>query len=91
MGVQLFAASLLALLQPDNTLLVDYRNLWLVIAKYAFENGAYDPDSEAQTHHDLTGVTVKKSYLTLDNRYTLELLGAHADLIPNDLEAKLLD
>ncbi len=90
-GLQLFTAATLALIQPDLPILDDVWELWATIAGQAFAAGVYDRDAEARAHRDLTGASVRDSYLVLDNKYTLALLGARAAELPGDLEAVLLN
>jgi len=73
-GVRLFAASTLSRYDADHAAVVSYWHLWCEIAELAFATGSYDPDREAAAHHELTGASVRDSYLRLDNRYALELL-----------------
>ena len=75
-GVRLFAASTLARFDPENSDVVCVRELWSEIASRTFETGRYDPDREAAAHQELTGASARQSYLILDNRYALELLGS---------------
>lgn len=90
-GVQLFAAAILAQIQPDLLALDAVWELWLEIARRTFSSGSYDAEAEVRAHHDLTGATVKDSYLVIDNRYALRLLSSRATDLPRDLEAALLD
>ncbi len=89
-GVQLFSAATLAQIQPDLSALDDAWHLWVNIARRTFASGAYDPEAEVRAHHELTGASVKNSYLVLDNRYSLALLGARAEALPADLETALV-
>jgi hypothetical protein len=89
-GVQLFAASTLAWIHPNLPVLDGVWNLWLKIARHTFASGQYDSDAEIQAHRELTGATVKNSYLVIGNKYTLILLGSRATALPVELEAALL-
>jgi len=90
-GVQLFTAGALALVRPDHPDLDAPWNLWATIARQTFTTGRYDPDAEARAHRELTGASVRNSYLALDNKYTLALLGTRTDDLSAGLEAALLD
>ncbi len=89
-GVRLFLAATLARLQPGHPLLNPERSLWLGILRRTFHRGTYDPKEEQRAHLDTTGARVKNSYLVLDNRYMLDLLGSEPGLLPPDLEAVFL-
>lgn len=81
-GVDLFAASTLCLLDPDSPALLPSRALWIAILERAFVGGRYDQEAEAAAHRELTGATVAGGYLVIRNRYTLALLGSAPDLVP---------
>ncbi len=89
-GVRLFAAATLAQIQPALTMLADAWNLWASIARRTFASGSYDADAEIHAHRELTGASVKDSYLVIDNKYALTLLGSRADALPPKIEAALL-
>lgn len=89
-GVQLFAAATLAKIQPDLPILDELWNLWANIAHRTLASGAYDPDAEIRAHCELTGASVKNSYLVLNNQYTLSLLGSRATRLPNNVEKALV-
>jgi hypothetical protein len=90
-GVQLFAASSLARITFEAKILDDIWQLWLDITRRTFTNGFYDPIAEIRAHRDLTGASVKNSYLVLNNKYTLALLSSRLDQIPANLEKALLN
>lgn len=90
-GVQLFASATLAIINPNDKLIDSIWELWNKIANNTFISGEYDQNAEIRAHQDLTGASVKNSYLTIDNRYSLALLGARAKEIPPDVEANLVD
>lgn len=75
-GTQLFAASTLARISPILPVLDESWKLWATIAERTFASGKYDPGAEMQAHERLTGASVKSSYLVLNNRYQLALLGS---------------
>ncbi len=89
-GVQLFAAGTLALLQPRSSALDPAWNLWLEIATQTLAGGRYDPAAEIEVHRQLTGATVKDSYLALGNKYQLALLSARPEALPPTLARALL-
>lgn len=90
-GVQLFVAASLAQLKPNHPFLDPPWELWAEIVGRTFASGTYDPEAEIRAHHELTGATVKDSYLVLNNKYTLALLSARLDDLPPKLAASLLD
>jgi hypothetical protein len=89
-GVRLFSAATLARIQPEHPALDEVWELWRTIARRTFAAGAYDPQAEVEAHRELTGASVKDSYLTMDNKYALALLGARADRLPAELKRALL-
>jgi hypothetical protein len=89
-GMRLFLASTLSLIRPDHPLLDPDRALWLEIARRTFASGYYDEKAEIRAHAELTGATVKDSYLVLSGRYQLNVLGSIPDTLPPRLEDALL-
>jgi hypothetical protein len=90
-GTKLFAASTLARISPDLPILDMPWELWAKIAERAFSSGRYDAEAEIQAHRTLTGASLEDSYLVLDNRYQLALLGSRARQLPKSLERALVD
>jgi len=88
-GKQLFVAATLAKLCPTLSVLDDAWKLWTTIAMRTFTSGKYDPDAEIRAHLLLTGASIKNSYLVLNNRYQLALLGSRATKLPRDVEEAL--
>jgi len=89
-GKQLFTAATLARICPTLPILEKTWELWATIAKRTFNSGKYDPEAEIQAHQMLTGASVKGSYLVLNNRYLLALLGSRAAKLPKALENALV-
>lgn len=89
-GVQLFAASTLSRIKFDPHILGGIWQLWFEIARCTFADGTYNSQAEIQAHRDLTGASVKNSYLRLNNKYTLVLLSSQPNQIPVELEKQLL-
>jgi hypothetical protein len=89
-GMRLFLASTLSLIDPLHEVLEEDRALWREIAMRTFRSGAYSEHDEIQAHASLTGATVRDSYLVINNRYALTLLGSVPDLLPDDTEEALL-
>lgn len=89
-GVQLFTGSTLSRIKADDAILDDVWQLWVDIARRTFESGTYNPEAEIYAHHELTGASVKNSYLVISNRYALNLLSSRPVALPCDLEADLL-
>jgi hypothetical protein len=90
-GKQLFVAATLARLCPNHPAVDKAWELWATIAQHTFISGKYDPDAEVHAHQMLTGASVKDSYLVLNNRYQLTLLGARAAELPKEVENALVD
>jgi hypothetical protein len=90
-GTRLFAASTLARICPALRLLDKPWKLWATIAERTFSSGKYDPDAEIRAHQLLTGASVKDSYLVLNNRYQLALLGSKAGKLSKPVEEALVD
>lgn len=80
-GEELFVASTLAMLAPAHPLLTPVYEKWGQIASETFAEGTYDPEREWRAHCRLTGATtMRDSYLVLNNRYALTLLGCWGGL-----------
>ncbi len=77
-GVRLFAAATLARIDPNRECLDPVWGLWHEIAGRAFACGLYDPEAEATAHGDLTGASVRGTYLVLSSRHALTLLASRA-------------
>ncbi|NWG11266.1 hypothetical protein HXY33_05920 [Candidatus Bathyarchaeota archaeon] len=90
-GKQLFTASTLARIGPTLPILDKTWKLWVAIAEHTFASSTYDQEAEIQAHQRLTGATVKNTYLVLNNRYQLALLGSRASKLPKKLENALID
>ena len=87
-GWRLFTASVLAQIRPNDPALEPVAALWCEIARRAFASGQFSRADEQAAHADLTGAAMAGSYLELQNRYAVALLGA---TLPADLETRLLD
>ena len=90
MGLQLFVASTLAQIKPNHPFVDDAWELWAQIAARTFTNSEYNPAAEIQVHRQLTGATVKDSYLILSNKYALTLLSARINDLPEALATQIL-
>jgi hypothetical protein len=90
-GKQLFAAATLARICPTLPVLDKTWKLWNTIAQLTFVSGEYDPEAETRAHRMLTGASVKDSYLVLNGRYQLTLLGSRAAELPRTLESALVN
>jgi len=90
-GKQPFAAATLARICPTLPILAKTWKLWCTIAERTFASGKYDEEAEVRAHEALTGASVKDSYLVLNNRYQLALLGSHAEKLPKAVESALFD
>ncbi len=84
-GLRLFAAATLSRIDPQHSSLDPVWDLWDEIARRTFARGAYDPQTEAAAHSDLTGASVRDTYLVLSNRYALLLLGSRAGRMDAEL------
>jgi len=89
-GVRLFLASTLSLIQPDHPALEPDREVWGRIARRTFQSGVYCETDEMKAHTELTGATVKDSYLVLSSKYQLNLLGSIPGMLSGELEMALL-
>ena len=90
-GKQLFAASTLSRICPNLPILDKTWELWATIAKQTFASGVYDPEAEIRAHEMLTGASVKDSYLVLNNRYQLALLGSRTAKLPKTIENAMVE
>ena len=89
-GMRLFMASTLSLFDAKRPELKTERKLWGTIAKRTFQSGKYSQRDEIKAHADLTGATIKNSYLVLSNRYTINLIASIPGELPIDLEMAIL-
>lgn len=89
-GKRLFLASTLSCIQPDHPLVVSERSLWLAIAERAFQSGQYVQEDEIEAHAELTGASVKDSYLTLNGKYQLHLIGSHTGGLTSTLATSIV-
>ncbi len=89
-GMRLFLASTLSLICPEHPILNADRTLWIEIARRAFRSGRYSAEDEIDAHAELTGATVKDTYLVLRSRYQLNILGSLRRSLPTELEVALL-
>lgn len=90
-GKRLFAAATLARIHPTLPILDETWELWATIADRTFASGSYDELAEIGAHQALTGASVRNSYLVLNNRYQLALLGSRASRLPEAVERALVD
>jgi len=90
-GKRLFVASTLARICPSLPILDKPWEFWSEIAERTFSSGRYDAEAEIRAHQTLTGASVKDSYLVLNNRYQLALLGSRASKLQKPLEKALVD
>jgi hypothetical protein len=89
-GMRMILASTLSLIDPSHEILDEDRALWREIAIRTFQSGTYSEDEEIHAHKSLTGATVKDSYLVINNRYALNILGSKSNLLPPAVEDALL-
>lgn len=89
-GRRLFAAALLARLDPNNPILHSEQNMWLEIATRTFARGRYNSMAEMHAHDQLTGADMRDSYLVINGRYQLILLGSIVTRLPELTERALL-
>jgi hypothetical protein len=84
-GVRLFAASTVARIDPRHSAIDPVWELWHELARRTFASGSYSADDEADAHSELTGASVRGTYLILPNRYALSLLAARVDRMDEGL------
>jgi hypothetical protein len=90
-GMRLFLASTLSLIDPMNKELDKDRELWREIAISTFRSGTYSERDEINIHQSLTSASVENSYLKINNRYSLNILGSKAFLLPEEVETAFLN
>jgi hypothetical protein len=88
-GMRLLLASTLSLIYPDHPALNDDRELWHEIARRTFQSVKYSEQDEINAHVELIGATVKDSYLVLNNRYQLNILGSIPGMLLEELDIAL--
>jgi hypothetical protein len=89
-GTRLFVASALARICPTLRVLDKSWKLWATIAERTFISGRYDSEAEIRAHQLLTGASVIDSYLVLNNRYQLALVGSRAGKLSKSVEEALV-
>ena len=89
-GKRLFLASTLSMIQPDHPLVLQEHALWLSIAERAFQSGQYLQEDEIKAHAERTGASVKDSYLTLNGKYQLNLIGSQPGKLPPELAKSIV-
>jgi hypothetical protein len=89
-GVNLFLCSTLSSINPEHLALINTRSLWLDILQRTFNSGSYNENDEIFAHKELTGATIKGSYLVIKSKYHLMLLGSKKGYIPGDLEKRYI-
>lgn len=87
---QLFVAATLARIEPNLPVLDVAWELWATIAARTFASGKYDADAEILAHRELTGASVRDSFLVVSNRYAVTLLGSRATRLSNNVEKAFL-
>ncbi len=86
-GQEMFVASTLSWLDPENPLLDAAIEKWIEIAQRTFAGGLYDQDKEVDAHCEVTGATTMRNrYLTINNRYAVRLLGCRPRLLSDGIE-----
>ncbi len=89
-GKSLFLSSTLSLIDEDHHLVKDAIDLWEKIACRVFISGQYNQKAEIDAHKEITGATVKDSYLTINNKYSLMLLEQSKSNLKQRYEKPLL-
>lgn len=89
-GKRLFLAATLSLFQPAHPCLERDRALWAEICTRTFASGTYSEDAEIRAHAELTGAAVKNSYLVINGKYQLAILGSIPGALPVETETALL-
>lgn len=84
-GTQLFTTAALAQLQPHHAQVNRGAVLWAQIAARTFAAGHYDHAAETAAHAELTGASVRNSYLVLNHYAVVLLLGTRPDLLSKDV------
>jgi hypothetical protein len=89
-GVRMILAGTLALIDANHPQLQPVRSLWVELAGRIFASGQYDEEAEVRAHRELTGATVKDSYLVISNRYAVAILSSMPDALPSGIEEEYL-
>jgi len=90
-GKNLFLSLTLSLIDKEHPLVKEAINLWEKIACKVFISGKYNQEAEINAHKELTGATVKDSYLTISNKYSLILLGKSKSGLRKSYQKPLLE
>jgi hypothetical protein len=84
-GMSLISAATLARIDARHPALEKVILLWEEILRRTFASSVYDPQAELEAHRSMTGASVENSYLTIDNRYLLSLIGSCPRMLPEAL------
>jgi len=84
-GKELFAASTLALIDPKHPRLDAPIQRWGQVLGETFREGIYLHQYEADAQREIHAIYGKLYYLHINNRYTIELLGARPGLLDPSL------
>ena len=84
-GVKLFATTSLAKIIPHHPSLENTAQIWKKIIQRTFSSNDYAPEAESRIHKELTGATVKDSYLVANNKYLVSLIGSLPHLLSENL------
>ena len=90
-GKNLFLSSTLSLINKEHPIVKEAISLWEKIVCKVFISGKYNQEAEINAHKELTGATVKDSYLTINNKYSLMLLGRSKSQLRKRYEKPLLE
>ncbi|MFQ6087887.1 MAG: hypothetical protein ACE5K0_03165 [Candidatus Methanofastidiosia archaeon] len=91
-GENLFISATLSQIKPDDPILNETIARWIEIAERTFESGCYDPKAEWKAHCDITGATtMRNSYLVINNRYSVQILGSRKNLLSKKIEKAYVD
>ena len=87
-GTELFTASTLALIVPDNERLDGPVGRWADIALAAFSSGEHRLRDEQEAHRRVHSLTEALGYIRISAGYAVELLGSRATSLPAAVRLK---
>ena len=86
--VRLVTAGTLAIIEPDNPMVISEWNFWYKVAQSSFASGIYSPEAERQAYRELLGIDVPNSRII--TKYALNILAAQSKRLPVGLDERIV-
>jgi hypothetical protein len=85
-GVAMFTAGLLSRFAPEARALDRTWQFWSQVVQRSFARGRYDLDAELRAHQELLGRSGDPTWLRLNSKHVLIILGSRAERLPPAIE-----